>query len=109
MLKVVKRYKVPCHSASLQHFIPTEPVPVSSTPHHMTTISSQTDDRGETGTYVYPKNARSFFALSPESAAEGIFSVCSISSVGKYDVSVIDLRLGTKGASISRMEAQSTP
>lgn len=57
---------------------------------------------------TYPKNARSL--LAPDvSAPTGWSGTDASSSVGKYDVSVMDLRLGTNGASISRMMSQSTP
>lgn len=57
---------------------------------------------------VYPMNAKSL--LSPvTSAPAGVSGTASNSSVGKYDVSVIDLKCGTNGASICLMHDQSTP
>lgn len=57
---------------------------------------------------TYPRNAKSFAALaaSPTGVSAGVWSR---SSVGKYDVSVIERRCGTKGASMCRIDSQSTP
>ena len=57
---------------------------------------------------TYPRNARSFCApvVSP---ADGSSGTCSSSSVGKYEVSVIERRRGMNGASIWRIAFQFTP
>ncbi len=57
---------------------------------------------------THPRNARSLFA-PVVSALTGSSGTCSSSSVGKYDVSVIERRRGMKGASMFRMAFQSTP
>ena len=60
------------------------------------------------GSGTHPRNARSLFA--PElSAPTGSSGTCSSSSVGKYDVSVIERSRGMNGASIWRIAFQFTP
>ena len=60
------------------------------------------------GDKVYPRNARSLL-VSLASATVLSVPLCSRSSTGKYDVSVIDRKRGTNGASICRIALQSTP
>jgi hypothetical protein len=54
-----------------------------------------------------PRNAKSLLTALLSAGVSS--SAWSISSVGKYDVSVMDLRCGTKGACIRRIVSQSTP
>jgi hypothetical protein len=56
----------------------------------------------------YPRKARSLFAPVVSAPAGSSGTSCS-SSVGKYDVSVMERSRGTKGDSISRIDTQSTP
>jgi hypothetical protein len=58
---------------------------------------------------TYPRNARSLLESPASAPAASSPAPCSRSSTGKYDVSVIDRKRGTKGASIRRMLLQSTP
>lgn len=69
-------------------------------------VSCEIDRTRSGGTH--PKNARSLFApdVSPPTGSSG---TCSSSSVGKYDVSVIERSRGMNGASIWRIESQFTP
>lgn len=55
--------------------------------------------RREETEITHPKNARSLL-VPVVSAPAGSSGTCSSSSVGKYEVSVMDLRRGMKGASI---------
>lgn len=57
---------------------------------------------------THPRKARSLLApvVSPPAGSSG---TSARSSVGKYDVSVIDRSRGMNGASMSRIAFQSTP
>lgn len=57
--------------------------------------------------FTYPRNGRSLLATL---ASAGVSSgTWSRSSVGKYEVSVTELKWGINGASIWRIVSQSTP
>jgi hypothetical protein len=59
---------------------------------------------------AYPKKARSFSAVTGSALSKwSDMPPSSSSSVGKYDVSVIDSSLGTNGGSICRIVFQSAP
>ena len=57
---------------------------------------------------AYPRNAKSFSA-SNLSTPTGSIGTSAYSSVGKYDVSVIDCSIGGRGACSKRSVSQSTP
>lgn len=58
---------------------------------------------------AYPRKARSLLESPASAPAASSAPPCSRSSTGKYDVSVMDRKRGTNGASICRMMLQSTP